>query len=424
MSSKPAIARNSVLNVMRGFAGKENFITTPLTFIDFCDGDHIIAMFFSQCLYWVDRTDDPEGWIVKTNEEWYEEMRLSRSQVERCIKALAKIGLKTKKARSRFHSYAPVIHFKFDMEMLNEKAEKFFADPFAGKSQMRGLRKSNLRLSSKSEMNVSNESEVLDLSKSLYTETITETTEDKKETTLRPAIADRERAASPSHTPSVADEADDASMFKKPSTRQLSAQAENGTKRLTAAQTPSPSLKQKPPTAENTTPHPPIAAAPPSPAAEMQAAPEAIEKGVSITPEKKVAKRSEKQMINDARIEALRVALAVGRGKEPIALEGREISNYSKVANELVEGGVPVEDFLPYVQYWNKAAQGWPGGLTLNSLIKPGRITDFKTWHKTRKKAVISDSMPYQVSTTTDNAYGRYDPASDPAYAPRGEKAQ
>lgn len=112
------------------------------------------------------------------------------------------------------------------------------------------------------------------------------------------------------------------------------------------------------------------------------------------------------------------MALAVGRGKEPIALQGREISNYSKVANELVDGGVPVEDFLAYVEYWNKAAQGWPGGLTLNSLIKPGRITDFKTWYKTRKKPVLSDFDGTQVSTTTTGVKRGYSRENDPAYAP------
>lgn len=141
-------------------------------------------------------------------------------------------------------------------------------------------------------------------------------------------------------------EAEDSSMFTPLTGKQKSAQADISAKRLENATA--------------TTPPPPAHS--PAPAAAK-------------------GKRTEKQLANDARIEALRVAMFKGRGKPDIALQGKEISNYASVAKQLIEGGIAQEDFLAYVEYWHKAAQSWPGGLTLNSLVKPGRMIDFKSWY-------------------------------------------
>lgn len=205
----------------------------------------------------------------------------------------------------------------------------------------------------------------------------------RKETTFAPASQGARVGV-----PSIADEADDPSMFSIPGKKALAGQSKNATQ---DAHTP---LKGKDSKAEDTTALSPIPDAPLS-----QAAPK---------------KRSEKQLANDARIEALRVALAVGRGKEDIPLQGKEISNYSKIANELVEGGVPCEDFLAYVQYWNTVAQTWPGGLTLNSLVKPGRITDFKSFRA---------KNPTEKSTTLP-AYRSYSPQNDVAYSADSDGSQ
>jgi hypothetical protein len=262
-------------------------------------------------------------------------------------------------------------------------------------------------------------------------DTTKDTTKDKL---LAPAIADRAGATSPSHTPSLADEADDPAMFQKPTARQLSSRVENGRKRLTAttpmssATAPSPSLKPKSPTAQNTTAPIPHSAAPLSPA-DAPVSVDDVEKFSSKLEQDKgkkpAAKRSERQLINDALVEALRVAFFKGRGKEPVELGRKEFSNYLKVAQDLVGDGVPSEQFLEYVQYWNRAAQSWPNGLTLNSLTTPGRISDFKSWYASRTKNAISgDSRGSQVSTTPNTAKRGYDPRNDPAYAHLYESPQ
>jgi hypothetical protein len=247
-----------------------------------------------------------------------------------------------------------------------------------------------------------------------------------EETTLPIAIATGAGAASPSHTSSLADEADDPAMFQKPTARQLSSRVENGRKRLTAttpmssATAPSPSLKPKSPTAQNTTAPIPHSAPPLSPA-DAPVSVDDVERFSSKLEQdkgKKAAKRSEAQLANDALVEALRVAWFTAREKEPVALGRTDYSNYLKVARVLVEGGATTDLFFTYVQYWFKAsvAGGWT--LTINSLVNNGRIADFKSWYASRaKKAISRDSTSTQVSTTQTGSKRAYDRRSDPTYA-------
>lgn len=212
MSKRPIPAthvRDSVLNVMMGFAGKDNFVTIPLTFAKFCDGDLIIAALFSQILYWTGVTDDPEGWIAKSYEDWHEELSLTRSQVDRSVKALEKIGLQTDKRRSRYHDFAPTIHYRFDKEVLSAAANAFFADPINGKQKMKGKHVSNLpKIKQKHLLNISksqslniSESEMLDNSES-YRETMEGSIEESINT-YAPAIADAPVLPSQTDTSSV-----------------------------------------------------------------------------------------------------------------------------------------------------------------------------------------------------------------------------
>jgi hypothetical protein len=254
-------------------------------------------------------------------------------------------------------------------------------------------------------------------------DTTKDTTKDKL---LAPAIADRADTTSPSHTSSLADEADDPAMFQKPTARQLSSRVENGRKRLTAttpmssATAPSPSLKPKSPTAQNTTAPIPHSAPPLSPA-DAPVSVDDVERFSSKLEQdkgKKAAKRSEAQLANDALVEALRVAWFTAREKEPVALGRTDYSNYLKVARVLVEGGATTDLFFTYVQYWFKAsvAGGWT--LTINSLVNNGRIADFKSWYASRaKKAISRDSTSTQVSTTQTGSKRAYDRRSDPTYA-------
>jgi hypothetical protein len=239
------------------------------------------------------------------------------------------------------------------------------------------------------------------------------TKKEKEETTLQPAIADRADTASASHN------GGDVAL----NAEQIPSQAENvlpAVKAMSPATAPSPSLKPKSPTAQNTTAPIPHSAPPLSPA-DAPVSVDDVERFSSKLEQdkgKKAAKRSEAQLANDALVEALRVAWFTAREKEPVALGRTDYSNYLKVARVLVEGGATTDLFFTYVQYWFKAsvAGGWT--LTINSLVNNGRIADFKSWYASRaKKAISRDSTSTQVSTTQTGSKRAYDRRSDPTYA-------
>ncbi|KQR40789.1 hypothetical protein [Deinococcus sp. Leaf326] len=63
--------------------GPKNTLAVPVPFVKLL-GDYASAAFLSQCLYWSDRTSDPDGWFYKTAAEWQTELHLTPDQVRRC----------------------------------------------------------------------------------------------------------------------------------------------------------------------------------------------------------------------------------------------------------------------------------------------------------------------------------------------------
>ena len=56
-------------------------------------GDNNAGLMLSQLCYWSERTTLQGGWLYKTQEEWHEEARLSRRNIQTSRKALVKIGV-------------------------------------------------------------------------------------------------------------------------------------------------------------------------------------------------------------------------------------------------------------------------------------------------------------------------------------------
>jgi hypothetical protein len=227
------------------------------------------------------------------------------------------------------------------------------------------------------------------------------TTKKEEETTLPAAIADR--AGTHSHTPSLADEADDKAMFKN------SARAGNAlpaSKPMREAQTPSPSLKQKPSTAEYTTPHPPIAAAPPAP--EMTETPANLTGVDEDAPVKKT--ESAAQAAQRIKVESLVACGFV----EPTTTRGW--SNFKGVIKTLTEAGITAEMYAGFVK-WVKAEassqSGWT--VTLNSLAEKMRPERYIAQRP--KNAISGDSSNGQVPSIQTGAKRVYSRENDPTYA-------
>lgn len=96
-------------------------------YIHMLDGDIAAAAFLSQLDYWSDgRTRNEEGWIYKKQEEWREELGLSRTQVDRVVRLLREAGLietRLKKANG-----APTMHYRIVSEKLDWALGQLVAD--------------------------------------------------------------------------------------------------------------------------------------------------------------------------------------------------------------------------------------------------------------------------------------------------------
>jgi hypothetical protein len=204
-----------------------------------------------------------------------------------------------------------------------------------------------------------------------------------------------------------------------PDSKTISARAE---KVMSPASSPSPSLKPTSSTAEDTTAPIPNSAAPLSPSIE-QVSPESavarVNTGKTETPKTPaVTVESDKQKAQRIKVEALVACGFV------MPVSSRSWSNFKGVLKTLTEVGMTHDmyaDFVKWVKGLSASSGNWT--VTLNSLAEKNRPEMYMA-QKRPKKATVSDSMPYQVSTTPATAYTRYDPDSDAAYAPRGEKAQ
>ena len=84
------------------------------------------AVFLAQLLYWADRTPDPEGWFYKGDEEWREEVGLSRRQVDKYTKQFKADGFLTTSLRKDPRG-TPKTHYKIDEQAFEKYVERTFS---------------------------------------------------------------------------------------------------------------------------------------------------------------------------------------------------------------------------------------------------------------------------------------------------------
>jgi hypothetical protein len=75
------------------------------------------GVFLSQLYYWSEHTTDPEGWVYKTAEEWFDETMLGRHELDTVRKALKARGVIEEKLRG----VPPVTHYRIRWDELFER---------------------------------------------------------------------------------------------------------------------------------------------------------------------------------------------------------------------------------------------------------------------------------------------------------------
>lgn len=130
--------RDHITALFKSFAGQENALVIPRPYIDFCQGDILAALFLSQLLYWADRTSDPDGWIVKSYDQWHAEIGLTEYQIKRAIKgdkrrkneafSLQDVGVETELRKSDLHHGAATLHYRVNEDQLRTAVIAFMSD--------------------------------------------------------------------------------------------------------------------------------------------------------------------------------------------------------------------------------------------------------------------------------------------------------
>lgn len=120
--------RNTVLAVISRFVGQTNTLTVSVPLID-ATGSIKAALLLSQLIYWTDRSTIAGGWVAKTYDSWYDEIRLSKDEARAAIHALRAAGVETKLAK---WNGAPTVHYRINREVFSEWiAQKLGDEPLS-----------------------------------------------------------------------------------------------------------------------------------------------------------------------------------------------------------------------------------------------------------------------------------------------------
>jgi hypothetical protein len=97
-------------------------VTLNPHYVDLLDGDHLAALMLSQIVYWYKPGKDGKAkinlykrdqyWLAKSHKEWFEELRLTRFQSQRCLAKLKEKGLITTELM-RFDG-SPTVHIRLN----------------------------------------------------------------------------------------------------------------------------------------------------------------------------------------------------------------------------------------------------------------------------------------------------------------------
>ena len=124
VASSSVSFQKNVFRLLEKASGNANILTTPHAFLKYFKGDHAKSMFFSQILYWSDKSKRRDGYFYKSYEEWEKELFLTPYQVRKYTKELKLEGLivtKIKKANN-----VPTVHYHVNYKRLFQWIVKNF----------------------------------------------------------------------------------------------------------------------------------------------------------------------------------------------------------------------------------------------------------------------------------------------------------
>ena len=127
--------RDMIVQLFFALTGRREGVYIPRPLIDFCEGDILAAYFLSQLIFICEKGALDDGWIVKSYEDWHEELGMTEAQIKRAIKGdkrrksdgftLDSIGVETALRRSPFHEGAATIHYRINFDIFTPALHRF-----------------------------------------------------------------------------------------------------------------------------------------------------------------------------------------------------------------------------------------------------------------------------------------------------------
>jgi hypothetical protein len=120
------VTQKDIYGLVKSMVGPNDIKAINMTLVDFT-GDWAPAILLSQLLYWTDKTRVQGGWIAKTYEEWFEEVRLSEYQVRKAAKLMEKDLLILETMVKKFNGN-PTVHYRVKGEVFSVSFLKFLKE--------------------------------------------------------------------------------------------------------------------------------------------------------------------------------------------------------------------------------------------------------------------------------------------------------
>ena len=145
------MSKRVIQEIITRFSGNNYNLVVNREYVKMLGGDATTALMLSQLIYWCDkRSNENDGWVIKSYDEWDKELGLSKYQIKRASKKLVEYGLEVECKRSRYHKGGATNHYKLDFSILSDKVENHI------KSEL----DSEVSLLSDSEVSLQSDSEV------------------------------------------------------------------------------------------------------------------------------------------------------------------------------------------------------------------------------------------------------------------------
>lgn len=106
-------------DMIQKFCGQANVVPIPIPLLDFLHGNYLAAALMVQIAYWsgIKQRTTGNSWFYKTDEEWYEELRIKPKTMQRLRQELAGLGyihVQRKRLRNGITTY----HYKIAPEFI------------------------------------------------------------------------------------------------------------------------------------------------------------------------------------------------------------------------------------------------------------------------------------------------------------------